>query len=109
MSNRAPESARVVPGAVSKQGKLQGGPAPFEPIQSISGFGFDSSRYDGDELFSSGKVRLAAALMPDVRDSAQLFDSNTATSRDRVQGHSRLGRALENMELFDCPVGFSFA
>src|SRR6266536_2537696 len=61
-------------GAVSKQGKLQGGPAPFEPIQSISGFGFDSSRRDGDELFSGGEVCLAATLMPYVRDSAQFFD-----------------------------------
>ena len=96
-------------GVISKQVKLQGGPAPIEPIQSISGFGFDSSRRDGDELFSGGEVCLAATLMPYVRDSAQFFDSNTATSRDRVQGHSCLGRALENVELFDCPVGFSFA
>ena len=33
--------------------------------------------------------------MPDVRDSAQLFDSNTATSLDRVQGHSGLGRTFD--------------
>src|SRR5438105_3532224 len=94
---------------ISKQVKLQGGPAPIEPIQSVSGFGFDSSRRDGDELFSGGEVFLAATLMPYIRNSAQFFDSNTATSRDQVQGHSCLGRPLENVELFDCPVGFSFA
>src|ERR1022692_2965903 len=42
-------------GVISKQVKLQGGPAPIEPIQSISGFGFDSSRRDGDELFAGGE------------------------------------------------------
>ena len=54
-------------------------------------------------------VCLAATLMPYVGDSAQFFDSNTATSRDRVQGHSCLGRTIQNVEPFDCPVGFSFA
>src|SRR5207247_8068673 len=84
-SNRDSRSTRVAPRRYSKQGKPQCGPAPFEPIQSISGFGFDSSRRDGDELFSRGKVRLAAAFMPDVRDSAQFLDSNTATSRNNIQ------------------------
>jgi hypothetical protein len=96
-------------GVISKQLKLQGGPAALEPIHSIPGFGFDSSGRNGDELFSGGEVCLAATLMPYVRDSAQFFDSNTATSRDHVQGHSCVGGALENVELFDCPVGLSFA
>src|ERR1051325_10899138 len=97
---------RDISDSVSKQLKLQGGPAPLEPIQSISGFGFDSGRRDGDELFSGRKVRLAATLLPYVRDSAQFFDNNTSTSRDQVQGHSCLGWPVENVELFDCPVGF---
>src|SRR6185295_1113006 len=68
-----------------------------------------SSRRDGEEFFSGGKVRLATALTPDVRDSAQLFDNNTATSRERIQGRSRLVRVLEDVELFHCSIGFSFA
>src|ERR1035438_3282174 len=93
----------------SEQAELQCGPAHFEPIQSVPGFGFDSSRRDSDELFSCGEVGLAPSLAPDVRDSAQLFDSNTATSGERIQNRSRLGRVLEDIELFHCPVGFSFA
>ena len=79
-----------------------------EAARRTPGFGFNSSRRDGEELFSGGKVRLAPTLTPDVRDSAQLFDSNTATIRERIQGRSRLGWVLEDIELFHCPIGFSF-
>src|ERR1035438_569941 len=47
--------------------------------------------------------------IPECRDSPKLFDNNTATSRERIQGRSRLGRVLEDVELFHRPVGFSFA
>ena len=63
-------------------------------------------------VMNSSRVGKSVSLRRSCHTYGIPRNSSTATpllAEISVQGHSCLGRALENVELFDCPVGFSFA